>query len=446
MAQRLNDPLYTYWLNSGTYNELGGIIKEALRTWQTLTGYWRDRALLITSPSTTFYDLTTSLNPALRTYNVTDSEEIASMIYRLSENLGAPANVAGGPGTSMFTYNDLTSSLQGQRDNFLVETGSVLRLYPNVVCTPALSRYALPDDSIMDVRRMAWIDGTTGQKTVLWRQDEWQMTAYNPAWSLSQGINPQSYSIAATPPLTFSLSPFPVATGAVEIITTNSGATLNPVSGTAMGIPDDWCNVPKWGALADLLSFDGPAPDPLRAEYCNQRWDMGCRLARLAPSIVALQVNSVAAFPTSLWDMDSYNPGWENLTSGPNQLAACGLNLIALSPGKNATPPGVTLDVIRNAPVPVADGDFIQVGREEWDAISGYCQHVAAFKLGGEEFLRTMPLYQDFLREASVYTDRLAAYAPMTKPFALQMHTECERVNRRLTDSAIEVTSNAGGK
>lgn len=446
IAQRLNDVSSVYWLNAGAQNEIGLLVKEALRTWQTLTGYWRARAVLNATANTTFYDLTAALNPAIRAYTVTDTEEIASMQYRLSENLGSPATGETWSGTAMFSLAQLTSALQEQRDNFLVQTGAVLKVYPNVPCTPAQARYPLPDDTVMDVRRLAWIDGTTALKTVLWRQDEWQMTAYNPGWSLSQGINPQSYSLAATPPLTFSLAPSPVATGAVELIATNTGAALNPVTGVPLGVPDDWANVVKWGALADLLSDDGPAPDPLRSQYCTERWESGLRLARVAPCIVALAINGYNVFPTTLWDMDMYNSGWENLTAGPNQLSSAGLNLVALSPGNNPTPPGITLDVIRNAPTPVVDADYLQVGREEWDAISGYCQHIACFKLGGDEFVRTLPLYKNFLDEAAVYTDRLAAYAPMAKPLSLQMHTECEKVHRRLTDSKIEVTTNASGE
>lgn len=447
ILQRLNDPAGVYWLNNATaFNEVGQSIKEALRTWNSITGYWRNRALFNTTANTPFYDLTSVLNPAIRAYTVTDREIIASMQYRLSENLGQPATGDTWTGTSMFSLSDLVASLQEQRDAFLEETGIVLSVSTEV-CAPPGARYGFSNDSVIDVRRMAWIDPLSKPnanfKSVLWRQDEFQMTAYNPNWSVSQGINPQSYSLAASPVLTFALSPVPVASGSVELITTNSGAALNPSTPRILGIPDDWTNVVKWGTLADLLSYDGPAPDPMRSAYCNDRWESGLRLARLAPCIIAAQINSIAVMPTTLWDFDMYNPGWENFTTGQPQIAAAGLNLVAVAPGNTTTTVALTLDVIQNATVPVADGDFIQVGREEWDAISGYVQHVLSFKLGGDDFMRTVPLYHDFLKQAALYLDRASAYAPMLRPMSLQMHTECEKVYRRLTDSVTEVTANA---
>jgi hypothetical protein len=63
--------------------------------------------------------------------------------------------------------------------------------------------------------------------------------------------------------------------------------------------------------------------------------------------------------------------------------------------------------VVENAPVPVADADFVQVARDDLDVLIDYAQHLAAFKQGGDEFLRTMPLFKRFMQQASAYNSKL---------------------------------------
>ncbi len=441
LAQSLGDSSSVFFLNTGTYNEIGLCVKEALRTWQCLTGYWRGRDSFTASAGNTFYDLSSVLNNGLRSYNVYDTDLCASMQYRLSENLGSEAPGDTWIGTSMFSLEQLTDALQTRRDSFLEQTGIILGTSTLTVSPPAPS-YGFADDTVIDVRRMAWIDPVTGKKSYLHRQDEWQMNAYNPGWNAGFGGAPSSYSLASTPVLNFALSPTPGVGSSVELITTNSGATLNPAAGVLIGVPDDWAWVVEFGALADLLSEDGPSPDVQLSEYCEARWQQGIALARLAPCVVAAKINGADVMPTPLWDMDMYNPGWENSTSGTNQLAFAGQNLVAISPPPSASStPSILVDVVQNAPMPASDGAYIQIGREEWSAILDYSQHLASLKLSADEFKGTLGLYKNFMQQAALYNDRLAAYAPMFKPMALQMHTECEKIQRRLSDSMVEVGS-----
>jgi hypothetical protein len=36
-----------------------------------------------------------------------------------------------------------------------------------------------------------------------------------------------------------------------------------------------------------------------------------------------------------------------------------------------------------------------------------YAQHLAAFKMGGAEFMATLPLFQRFIKQASIYSSKL---------------------------------------
>ena len=99
------------------------------------------------------------------------------------------------------------------------------------------------------------------------------------------------------------------------------------------------------------------------------------------------------------------------LGRGIGFLLICGLATAVfaqVAPVPDAVNPySVTFDVVQNAPVPVADGNFIQLGREELDAVLDYSEHLAAVKMGGAEFAATVPLLQRFLRVAGQYNEKL---------------------------------------
>jgi len=74
-------------------------------------------------------------------------------------------------------------------------------------------------------------------------------------------------------------------------------------------------------------------------------------------------------------------------------------------------PYDMTVTVVENAPVPVNDDDFVQVGRDDLDAILDYATHTAMFKAGGAEFMSTIPLFQRFQKQAALYNRKLLEIA-----------------------------------
>lgn len=152
LAQRLDDSGNIHWSDE----ELGLYLKEALTTWQALTGYWRDRGTFTLSPGVPFYDLPTLLRDSggnlMLTMSTTDADVVKLMEYQLLEPPTIPWT-----GTTMFDLSEMTSALQLARDNFLVETGSVVtRSTVNVPAAP-IGRFPV-DDHVIDVRRVAWAE------------------------------------------------------------------------------------------------------------------------------------------------------------------------------------------------------------------------------------------------------------------------------------------------
>jgi hypothetical protein len=400
---RLGDNGAVYW--SG--GEVAWAVKEALRYWNAATRFWRTRVQFDTAAGVAFYDLSTAV-PSQLGYSVTDADLVSAMEYHLLE----PATPAAYSGTSMFTQTDLVGALERRRNQFLAETGAVLTYYtPQVVPTPS-GRIAL-QDSIIDIRRLAW-KTPSGYCSPLWRENEWQMTTLMGAWTQTPG-KPVTYSVSVTPPFGVQFAPPPSASGTLDALVVNAGAALNPAGPTPIGIPDDFSWVPMWGALADLLGESGPAYDPARAQYCEQRWRDGVEMAKSSATVMQAQINGVPCEVASLFELDGLNPTWENIQGTPSLVAMAGLNMLALSP----VPDGVysiTLDVVQNTPIPANTGAQILIGRDAADVIVDYAQHVAAFKQGGEEFAVTSPLYDRVNRLAHFYRQRTGAQTRTYRP------------------------------
>ncbi len=398
LAQLLQDTANVFW----TDLELGVYIVEALRTWGAFSFYWKETGVFNSTDAIAFYDLPTVL-PALRGYTVTDTDLVEVIQYSLLE----PATGTSWTGTDMFSLSDVTNALERRRNQFLVETGCRVDNFQSNVAPVQIGRTVLADD-VIDVRRVAWFDGA--DYTMAKREDEWSITAYSPLWT-QDAATPSLYSVSVTPPLTIQLAPPPLAAGQLDILAVRSQANLDPAATVSMNMPDDFCWAVKFGALADLLGSDGQARDPQRAAYCEQRWREGIAMARLSTSVMTARVNDVPCALVSQYELDEFSTDWQNSSTQPSMVAMSGLNMLALGGVPDATPYSITLDVVRNSIVPTADGDFLQIGREDFEAVLSYAQHLAAFKMGGAEFEMTIPGYQRFMQQAALKNERLLANA-----------------------------------
>jgi hypothetical protein len=436
LAVRLDDSQNVHWSDT----ELGLYINEALTVWQALTGYWRDRGTFNLTASQIFYDLPTLLKDSggnlMLQMAVTDSDVLPLIQYHLLEPPTIPWT-----GSTQFTLGEITSDLQDNRDNFLAETGAVVtHSIVNVPPAP-IGRFQL-DDHVIDVRRVAWLPtnpGTNLKHLPLWMSDEFAANASLPGWNLNPET-PESYSIIGPRPLEVQLIPVPLDKGQCDLLTVRSGAALDPSIGIPLGIPTNYVWVVKWGALACLLSQDGEPRDEFRAGYCRQRYEEGCELARMMPVILTSALNEVQVFPQAIADLDGYRPDWAGTDGVPDSVACVGQNMVAIGPPPdNAMVYSFRADVVKNAVVPVTDGDFLQIGREYIDSLLNESQHLALFKSGGREFADTIPLHQDFIQSAANYNDRLKAMQIYLNTIAEQSNAET-KARPRMESDVTEVT------
>lgn len=426
LANRLYDSAQIFW----SADEINRIIVEALRTWNALTSMWREDFTFQTVQGTTWYDLTdlSQMPNTVRPYTVTDEIIYQDIFFHLLEPVGGPVSV-------QFTTDDVVNAVQRRRDEVL----SVTSCTQTRLTVPAVNGRITLDDHVFDVRRMAYIPGFTfmggygsgyyGQGLygysnpnkvigyVVWPGDVWSSQSFNRLWTLQPPGKPRTYIMSTEPPLSFTTDRAPDSAGAYELLVTQAGNTLVFGSPIPLQIPDDWTHVVKWGALSDLFGREANASDPLRQEYCEQRYKMGMALLKKAPALLAMRNGDVAMQIDAVRSADLYNTNWQaQAQAKPKTALYSGLNLIALTPTPDGptVPYMMTVTCVENAPVPVADGDQIQVSRGDYDAVLDYCVHLAMLKVGGAEFSATIPLFRRFLDQASTYGLKLREIAEYT--------------------------------
>jgi len=429
LAARLQDGGGVFY----TTGHLRSACREALRTWQSMSTVARGRFTFNLTSGTAFYDLAPPAS-SLIPRSLTDRNLVNDLQYALMEPTNDFPVSTTWAGTGQFTMSDLVNALQRRRDQFLLETACVLTYSEPASGFPPDGRVPL-SDSIIDVRRAAWKD-TDNVYSTLWRSDERQLNSLLPGWALDPGV-PQVFSTIIVPPVTIQLGPVQSAAGTLSLVTVNAGTTLDITTGVALGIPDDFAWVLKYGALADLLSKDGEARDPARAAHCEQRFTEGVMLAKLYQSVLNLEVNGVQVPIVSLQSLDANNPGWQTIATNsgtPGVGALAGLNLLAASPVPDAAH-SITIDCVRNAPVPATDGDFVELDRGQLEPVLDYACYVARFKEAGTEFEMTWPLAGNLLRLAEQHNSRLRAQAQQQEALADSARRERQRRPYYVEDS-----------
>jgi len=398
----LDDVSNVFWVD----DEIKGILTETLRTWGVLSAFWRERGTFNTKKDTTFYDIPANITSGLLDYTVTDYDLIKAMQYHFLEKATSQSTWQG---TEMFDLSDLTDSIQRRMNQFLQDTGIIISYSSGLtVPPPPASRLLLPDNTI-DVRRLVYIDPSK-RFYRLYKEDELAMSYYILAWPQTPGT-PNTYSVLAARPLEIQLQPPPILTGTLEMLSVNTSSYVFSSAGsTVLSLFDDLTPFIKWGAMADCLGIDGPARDPIRADFCEARYQQGVEFTKLLGLVIHARINDQPVRPTTVTDLDDYAVSWQNNTGTPIDLGMAGWNMLAASPVPDGVY-GITLDIIRKAVIPILDVDFVQVGREQINSILDYAENIALFKVGGKEFQSTVRQANDFMIEAATYNRRLAASA-----------------------------------
>lgn len=388
LASTLGDPGLVFWAS----DELTRALHESLLIWGALTSYWITPGSFTTASNVAFYDLSVQL-PTLRRRSRTLGDLAREVQYHLLE---PQANGVSGAGmTSQFTVGQIVNALKRRRNEFVIDTHLPL----TTIALAGGSQVDLPQ-SVAAVDRVTWKETATGVYSPLSRTDPYAAQAFEPLWQLNPG-NPYGYSQAESQPLKLTIVPPPRSPGSVELVYAES-LDLAANDSAVLGVPDEFSWAIKWGALYDLLSTNNPGYDPVRAKYCLERYTASLDIAAFARSMTRVRVGGENIPLVTAAELDAGTWHWQTGSGKPRKaIAAYDLLSFYRVPNGAYT---INLDVVQAAPISSVN---VEAGREELPYLMDYCRHILSWKMGGAEFVNTMPLYDNFLAGAAKRNKRL---------------------------------------
>lgn len=432
LADRLHDHGMQFWSSA----ELASYLRESLRNWNALTSFHRDSMTFSLVQGQTWYDLP-YLAGTVRDYNISDFSLVNQIEYHLLEPLTSSYPLSWS-GSAQFTVANILDSL-GRRINETLAL-SLCTVTRTLVSAPLATYILLPDTTTV-IRRVVWLPTPNlGYVNRILRQsDPIAKRSFDYNYLSAASAAPANWMQNTEPPPAFDVDRTPPVAGQYEVLSIDSHPTLLTSASSTLPVPDDWSWVPKWGALMDVLSRESVAKDPLRAKYCEQRYLEGVNLLSRAPSVLSISINSNPLPIDPVRHGDDYNPLWQTVDpyqSAPTSVYTCGLNLLGFGRIPDANAYTVIALVVRNAPVPALDSDYMQVSRDDYPVILDYAHHLAMFKVGGQEFVETVPLYQKFLLRAGLYNAKLSAMGFFQKQFDELSRMESQREPAYLSDAS----------
>lgn len=396
LASRLADSGNVFW----TDQENGIYIQKALRMYNCLTFTWKTDFLY---NSTNLWNSLGSLAGSPRLRTLTLENALTDLEYMLLE----PPTGSDWTGTTQFTVSDLAQALQRRRDEMIQVSNCNQSLMTGIALTPN-TRYTYLPDTVIDVERVRYIPQATPSNinpppNTLFRDDIVAQEFYEAGFWQIPGGTPTIFGLTSEPPLTWVVDIPPNLPGTYEAVVSQSGAPFAPPTPALLGIPDDFIWALEWGALADLLGRESEATDRQRSAFCLRRYQDGLNLLLKTPWLMLAKVNGQAVSVDAIAAMDRYSAEWDSNPTGFGPVVvAGGVDFVAAPVGS-----GIGVTVLGNAPVPVADGDFVQVSRSNWDTVLDLAQMFACFKMGGDEFQQALELEARAIQACSAENSRL---------------------------------------
>ena len=383
--------------------ELWNYIVEALRLFNGLTEQWKSDWVIVNANGAWIDSGNGMTSPRRRT--LTSNDLFTQMEYMLLE----PASGGTWTGSSQFSIADLQSALQKRLQDTIQDSACNIQQLPLQNSVPGTRRNLLADN-VLQPMRIRYIPQRTpvdyGPPITLTREDTFAWSAYEPDWLQTFGP-PQSWSVSAEPPLSFDTDFAPNTPGQYDILALISAPTIAAPTGSLLGVPNDWSMVPMYGALSDVLSREPEAVDRQRAQYCFQRYEVELDAMSRSNWLADAFINNNDADTTSLMEMDSYAPNWQDNANTLSSFVIAGTDFGAPTPQAGQS---LTMRMIQNAPLLDSTNTYVQVSRDDWNSILDYSHHVALFKRSGEDFFSSISLLQNFYKGASNVNKRLLTY------------------------------------
>lgn len=118
---------------------------------------------------------------------------------------------------------------------------------------------------------------------------------------------------------------------------------------------------------------------------------------------------------TSIPELNRLHPRWRGETtasggpvpSTPRRWAPVGMTQLAIWPADASGGNSLLVDGCASTPILTLPGDFVDLGDQDLNAITGLALYIASFKRGAMALQAAQPLFSDFMTAALKQNDRL---------------------------------------
>lgn len=379
IAKGLGDEEMVFW----TASEIDTLIEEALLTFGSLSGFWKDNIFIDTEEDKNIYDIFLDSNDLTRIASSITFETLISWLNRdLIENLSTVS-----PASNYLTLAELINLISNKYNDFQLQTNIILTKTEGINVPPQVNRITL-GNNIIDIVRVVFVEDTLegSPEYILKRADEGEL-GYSDFASLTEHGQPAYFSTVYGSPNDLMIYPIPRNHGILKIISIN-GMIANPDEDTIINLPNNLIPYLKFGIEAEIYSKDGLWNDNGKKQYCESRWEEGIMLGKNYNSIVLAKANNINLMIDSLHSVDLYCD-YISSEFPPTVLGLAGFNIFGIDtlPDENIHSLGLT--TVLNAPIPINDGDFIDVAEEYISILKNYAIHLGQIKCGIAELAMT---------------------------------------------------------
>lgn len=172
--------------------------------------------------------------------------------------------------SALWTQTEVVRYLTQRQDRILGETLPYATV-GTIAVTEGTYNYLLPAGFIAAFSVVFTPTTSPSIPVELTPSDSWEADHGIPDWNLEEG-SPKLYF--TKPTLNIYIAPSPNDDGELRLLYAHTGTAFTG-SGQAATVQDEIVPILKYGVLADMLSKIGRANDPIRADYCEQRFKTG---------------------------------------------------------------------------------------------------------------------------------------------------------------------------
>ncbi len=210
-------------------------------------------------------------------YNVTDFQLTNEIQIALLETPNSGSSYSSG----LYTSTEVAAALNYRLRDFYKRTGVTIKRSTDYSTNRDQVSQNLPND-VIDVVRVAYPDASGNVVAIIPGSQLEEDIFTSDTYGVDAAVEvPQVYTLDVSGVLQVNLLPPPDDSRTLDYVYVPQPTSLPTTpDGTLLECPTDFSPYIKYGALATLFGKSGETYDPMRAQVCEQFYELGIQVAR----------------------------------------------------------------------------------------------------------------------------------------------------------------------